>query len=86
MQDKQELAAYIIKDAVDDFGDVIHGVRELNKIFDDPKLARMVGELQNMQIYVERKRVDLDKIKNVNEYLDNPLNRMYRGLPPGRKF
>lgn len=61
-ESRQQMAAYIIKDAVDDFQDVIDGVKELNKMFNDPQLQTMIADLQRMSYYVERKKSELDKI------------------------
>lgn len=55
MTTKEEMAAYIIRDTVDDFGDVIDGVKQLTKMFNDPNLDTMLRQLQDMKTYVEHK-------------------------------
>lgn len=45
---------YIVKDAMDDIQDVADGIKELERITGDPKLAEFQNELRNMRGYLNR--------------------------------
>ena len=56
------MALYIVKDAADDFEDVMDGVKEMSEIFNDPTLSDMYRQLAAMKRYVENKKNEVYRI------------------------